>query len=477
MPRARLTATIVLSLHAADVLAQTPPPGFTYQTISDNSLQLACSMAFTPDGRLFLCERTTGNIRVVADGVLSPASWATVPCANNSFSEHGLLGIAIDPAFLTNGYVYVYYTTADQLQNRIARLQDVGGSGTGFTILTPNNAIPTGGAIKHNGGRMVFGRDGTLFVGTGDRYDSSTAPSLASWNGKILRFEVPNLTIPATNPFPGSPIYSYGHRNHFGLCVHPVSGDLFQTEVGDLLADELNRIVAGGNYGWPTYEGPEPVPDPTTVDPVAFYSPTPDPTGTCFYSGTNYPPSYSNSLFFVEFTDGLVNKVDLNAAGTAVVAQSVFDDLGQAYDIQMGPDGNLWVLHNDTPGMRGADEIGRYVYAGAPNPGIELHTVSNHSVGGAITFCLRASLNDFVISWISLSSYAAPVPTPFGPLWVPIEMPLGAAFITADDRAYLPLPVPNNAIFSGITLFAQGARLDLAGAITTTANFDSKTMW
>jgi glucose/arabinose dehydrogenase len=466
----------VLSLGHAFVGAQNPPPGFAYQTVTDNALALASAMAFAPDGRLFVCERATGNIRIVQDGALLPGNWATVPCANNTASEHGLLGIAIDPDFLVNGFVYVYYTTADQAQNRIARLQDAG-LGVGFTILTPNMAIPTAGAIKHNGGRMVFGRDGTLFVGTGDRFVSSTAPSLTTWNGKVLRFEVPNLTTPATNPFPGSPIFSYGHRNQFGLTVRPATGDLYQTELGDVLADEINRIVSGGNYGWPTYEGNEPVPNPATVDPVAVYSPTPDPTGCCFYSGTTYPAPYSGSLFFVEFTDGRVRQVALDATGTAVLSQSIFDDLVQAYDIQMGPDGNLWVLHNDTVGARGADEIGRYVVTAEPNPGIHAMAVSNRVIGGSVTFGLRANVGDLVVAWVSLSSFPAPVATPFGPLWVPLELIVGAAFVFYDGRAYIPMSLPNTPAFTGIPLFAQGARFDPAGALASTANFGSIVMW
>ncbi len=472
-----LFVVTVLSFGQAFVGAQTPPPGFAYQTVTDNALTLASSMAFAPDGRLFVCERATGNIRVVQNGSLLPGNWATVSCANNTASEHGLLGIAIDPAFLVNRYVYVYYTTADQQQNRIARLQDVGGFGAGFTILTPNFAISTGAQVKHSGGRMVFGRDGTLFVGTGDRFVSSTAPSLSSWNGKVLCFEVPNLTIPATNPFAGSPIFSYGHRNHFGLTVSPDTGYLYQTELGDLLADEVNIIVPGGNYGWPTYEGSEPIPDPATVDPIAVYSPTPDPTGCCFYSGTTYPPSYSGSLFFVEFTDGRVRQLVLDATGTMVVSQSIFDDLVQAYDIQMGPDGNLWVLHNDTVGARGADEIGRYVFTTEPNPGIQAMAVSNQVIGGSVTFGLRANVNDLVLAWISLASFGTPVGTPFGPLWVPLDLIVGANFVLYDGRAYFALSIPNDVIFMGVELFAQGARFDPAGALASTANFDRIVMW
>lgn len=469
-------AVPVLACSAA-LLAQNPPAGFTYQMLTDNSLARASAMAFAPDGRLFVCERTTGNIRVFANGALQAGAWANVPCLNSSGSEQGLLSLAVDPGFLTNRFVYVYYTTTDQQQNRIARLQEVGGVGTNFTILSPNNAIPTGGSSIHNGGRMVFGRDGCLFVGTGDRGVTSTAPSLTTWNGKVLRFDVPNLTVPASNPFAGNAVFSYGHRNQFGLTVHPVTGDIFQTENGQNTTDEINRIVSGGNYGWPTYEGPEPTPNPSTVDPLAFYSPTPDPTGTCFYSGANYPASYTNSWFFVEYTAGRVRKLDLDATATSVAAQVIYDDLVQAFDIQMGPDGNLWILHNDTSGQRGGDEIGRYVHVSEPNPGINVMAVSNKAIGASLTFGLRATTGDIVAAWVSLSVFGSPVTTPFGPQFVPLELLVGAAVVTADDRAYIAWDVPNDPILSGMSLYTQGARIDPTFAITTTANFDSIVLW
>jgi glucose/arabinose dehydrogenase len=471
MLRLRLPS-VVFALSLAPLCAQTPPAGFTYQLITDNVLVKASAMAFAPDGRLFVCERVTGNICVVQDGALSGV-WATVPCAVNHVGDHGLMGIAVDPAFLTNGYVYVYYTTADTAQNRIARLQDIGGVGGSFTILSPDNAIPTGFYPSHNGGRMVFGRDGTLFVGTGDRTDPTTPQSMASWCGKILRFEVPNLTIPPNNPFPGSAIYSRGHRSQFGMAIRPSNGDLFQSEVGNLAMDELNRIVAGGNYGWPLHEGTETVPDPACVDPVATFFPTPEPTGICFYSGTTYPAGYAGSLFVGEFSEGGIRRLVLNAAGTAVVSQSTFDDLGQVLDLQMGPDGHLWVLHNDTPGQRGADEIGRYVYTGEPNPGIQAMAVSNRVIGGAVTFGMRGNFGDIVLAWVSLSALPSPVPTPFGPMWVAPDLMQSIAIVLADDHAYIPLLVPNNPAFAGYTLFAQGASVSATGVISTTTNFDS----
>ncbi|MEO6595628.1 MAG: PQQ-dependent sugar dehydrogenase [Planctomycetota bacterium] len=463
---------LAFALLAGLAAAQSPPAGFTYETLTDNAIARGSSMAFAPDGRLFICERTTGNIRIFQDGALQAVNWATVTVLNSSGSEQGLLGIAIDPAFRTNGFVYVYYTTPLPTQNRIARLQEVGGVGTNFTVLTPDQAIPTGGSSIHNGGRLVFGQDGKLYAGTGDHGTSSLAQQLTNWNGKVLRFDGPNLTIPGDNPFAGSPIFSYGHRNQFGLTVHPVTGDIFQTENGLNTTDEVNRILSGGNYGWPTYEGPEPVPNPATVDPLAWYSPTPDPTGTCFYSGTNYPASYTYAWFFVEYTAGRVRKLDLDPTATSVVSQSIFDDLVQAYDIQMGPDGNLWVLHNDTAGQRGGDEIGRYVHQGEANPSLNVMAVSNKSIGASLTFGCHGNNGDIFLAWVSTSVFGSPVPTPFGDQWVPLELVVDFALAVADNRAYIAWNVPNDPILNNVPLYAQAARIDPNFAITAT-NFDS----
>lgn len=442
---------------ASSLVAQTPPQGFRYQLITDGSLSVASAMAFAPDGRLFVCERLTGRIRVIAGGVLQPSAWATVPCLGNAATEQGLLGIAVDPGFLSNGFVYVYYTTQDGLQNRIARLQDVGGVGAGLTVLSPANAIPTGGATIHNGGRMVFGFDGKLYVGTGDRSVSTLAPQRTSWNGKVLRFDVPNLTVPSDNPFAGSPVWSSGHRNQFGLAIHPVTGGLFQTENGQSLADEVNRIVRGGDYGWPTYEGSEPAPNPATVDPLYTWSPTPDLTGTCFYSGSHYPASYANAWFVGEFTAGIVHRLTLNAAGTAVLADTVFDDLGQVYDLQMGPDGNVWVLHNDLSGVRGGDEVGRWVHDAEASPSAHVMAVSNRSVGGSITFGWHGQDGDLFLGWAAASALPSVVATPYGAQWVPVDIVLPMATATADQRAYLAMPITNAPALIGLSVHTQAA--------------------
>jgi glucose/arabinose dehydrogenase len=451
---------------AACLAAQNPPAGFAYQTLTVG-LQSATAMAFLPDGRLLVTERTTGDVRVFADGALRAAPWATIATnSSGSWAERGLLGIAVDPAFLTNRFVYVFYTDPSGAENRIARLTDSGGVGTNPTILNPAGSIPA--ILYHNGGAMVFGQDGTLFVATGDAMSSNDAQNPASWLGKVLRFDVPNLTVPANNPFAGSAIYSLGHRNHFGLAIHPVTGVLYQTENGGALMDEVNRIVPGGNYGWPLVEGTEAVPDPTLVDPLAFYQPTTAPTGTCFYSGDHYPLAYRNAWFFADWNMNRLRMLTLDASGTTVVAQSVFDQPpGSGYGITTGPDGNLWLLTNDSGGF-GANEIGRYVHVNEPSPSLQLSSVSNKTLGASLTVCIHGANGAIAVPWVSLSRYPSPLPTPFGNLWVPGDATLDVLLLLGDDRAYLGLPVPNAPAFLGTSIHAQGVVLTPAGALVMT---------
>jgi glucose/arabinose dehydrogenase len=224
-------------------------------------LEAPWAMALASDGRLFLTERP-GRVRIVrmgAGGGLQAEPWARVPARANPDAERGLLGIALDPDFGRNGFVYLYYSYAGAggaTLNRLVRMRDANGIGTEETILLDN--IP--GSSNHDGGRILFGPDGKLYVATGDGEQQNRAQDRNSLGGKILRLEKDG-TVPADNPFPGSPVYSLGHRNVQGLAFHPDTGVLYQTEHGPsgifpaCCQDEVNRIEAGANYGWPIVTG------------------------------------------------------------------------------------------------------------------------------------------------------------------------------------------------------------------------------
>lgn len=454
-------------LCASQLAAQSPPAGFTYEMLVDGPLSSGTAMAFTPDGRLLVTERETGNIRVYQNGALSPTPWANVPTnGGGPWAEEGLVGIAVDPNFLNNRYVYVYYSDPSGSQSRIGRLQENGGFGTNLTVLSPNGALPS--QLYHVGGPLVFGTDGTLFVATGDGFSSVDAQNTSSWLGKVLRFNVPNLTVPANNPFPGNPVYSYGHRNQFGLAIHPVNGGLYQTENGEALKDELNRIVPGGNYGWPQVEGNAVPPNPSFVEPIAWYQPTMAPTGCAFYWGSNYPASYKGVWFVAEYNQNRIRALTLDASGQQVVSQTIFDQPpGSGYGFVMGPDGNLWFLTNDTGGY-GADELGRYVHQNEPVPSAHLMAVSNRSLGGAVTVGVHAHNGNLVVPWLSLTRFTSPVPTPFGNLWTTPDAMLPTSLVTGDNRVYAGVSVPNNPSFLGVSLYAQALVLDATGAFSMT---------
>lgn len=462
----RALSACTAAVLSAVLCAQSPAPGLVYEALPVPGLDNATAMAFLPDGRLLLTERTTGRIRQFAGGQLDATPWATIAVAAGPFDERGLLGIAVDPGFSTNGFVYVFYTDPVTPQNRIARLQEVGGVGTNLIVLSPPNAIPS--LPYHNSGAMIFGVDGKLYVATGDALNSANAPDPTSWLGKVLRFDVPSLGVPSDNPFPGSPIWSSGHRNHFGFAVHPVTGQLYQTENGAGQMDELNRIVAGGDHGWPTHEGIEAVPDPAFVDPIATYAPTIGPTGTCFYSGSNYPAALRNVWFFTDFNYAYVHALLLDATGDHVVAELLVDDRpGNGIGVAMGPDGNLWFLSNDGFGY-GANALGRYLFVGEPAPSVNMMSVSNRTLDASITVCIHGKNGSFSASWLSLSRFNVSLPTPWGDLWVAPDVISPVVLITADERSYQTWNVPFDPSLLGAILQTQGLVLDQSGVLLLT---------
>lgn len=315
-----------------------------------SDLQVPWSLAFAPDGRLFLSERP-GRIRTVRAGILDPEPWATLSV--RAVGEGGLMGLALSPTFDEEPWVYVCYTYTDrgQAQNRISRLREVDGRGADEQVIL--DGFP--GAAIHNGCRLKFGPDGKLYATIGDAAQRSRAQDLTSLSGKILRLD-PDGSVPADNPFGAtSPIYTYGHRNPQGLAFDPRSGALVATEhgpsgeVGIGAYDEVNVVVAGSNYGWPVVIGAPglaPYADPLLAYPDAAVPPA----GATFYLAQQIP-QWTGNLFFASLGARHLQRVVFNGRGDVVAIERLFDGVfGRLRDVIEGPDGALYIATSNRDG-------------------------------------------------------------------------------------------------------------------------------
>ncbi len=321
------------------------------ETVAEG-LEVPWDLAFTPDGRILITERP-GRIRVVSKGRLQPAPYAALAVAH--VSEAGLMGIALHPNFADNGYLYVCYTyrgSDRQLFNRIARLTDQRGAGVNHRVIL--DAIP--GAARHDGCRLRFGPDGYLYATTGDAARPDLSQDLNSLAGKILRL-TDQGGVPPDNPFAGSYIYSYGHRNPQGIAWHPVTGDLFITEHGPQRDDELNRLEPGRNYGWPAVTGAAGRPE--YADPTLSFTPTIALAGADFYRKGSLGAAWENRLVLAALKGSHLQRVSLAPPDYRKVASrdELFrGDFGRLRAVVMGPDGYLYFTTSNRDGRGRPDD-------------------------------------------------------------------------------------------------------------------------
>lgn len=341
------------------------PSGFSRtQFVSGITSGRATTMAFAPDGRLFIAEQD-GALRVVKSGVMLTTPFVTVNTSANG--ERGLLGVAFHPQFSTNHWVYLYYTSSSGgAHNRIVRYTASGDTAVGAeTVLVdlPNLSSAT----NHNGGALHFGPDGKLYVAVGENATGSNAQSMTTPFGKMLRFN-DDGTIPTDNPFYGSTsginrsIWALGLRNPFTFGFQPGTGRMLINDVGEGTWEEINDGAAGANYGWPNREGTGGA--PTYVDPIYVYGHSNNSSlvvgqaivGSAFYNPTTvlYPAEYVGTYFFGDYVQGWVKRMD-PANGNAVY--SFWNNTAAITDVQVGPDGALYVL-GDLGSSWGVHRIG-----------------------------------------------------------------------------------------------------------------------
>jgi glucose/arabinose dehydrogenase len=288
-------------------------------------LRFPVNMAWAPDGTLLYIEKETGNVRQVVDGEVVPEPVVHVDVFV-SF-ETGLLGLAVHPDWPEEPFLYIYRSDPATGRNELLRFRVEGGRATERETLF--DRIET--SSFHNSGELLFGPDGMLYLTTGDGTEEDPAQDPADPRGKVLRF-TPEGDVPADNPVAGDLLYTLGHRNSFGLCVDPDTGDLWQTENGEPI-DEVNRIVAGGNYGWPVVQGPSE--DEGFRDPVATLQDA-APTGCAVWRG---------AVYFGSYTRGELLRWPLGGGPGSVQVVSRFSS--PVYDVSVGPDDRLYVSTDD----------------------------------------------------------------------------------------------------------------------------------
>jgi putative heme-binding domain-containing protein len=326
------------------------PPGFSASLVA-GGLSGATAMAVAPDGRVFVCEQA-GTLRVLKGGRLLPEPFVALRV--DHWWERGLIGVALDPEFATNGFVYVVYVAAEPYtHHRVSRFTargDVAAPGSEVVLLEGDDQKGLGGTVPggHQGGAIHFGRDGKLYIAVGDQTAGAPAQRLDTFQGKLLRIN-PDGSIPEDNPFVKEARGKYratwalGLRNPFTFAVQPETGRIFINDVGQDRWEEVDEGFAGANYGWPESEGA--TKDPRFRGPIHAYPVASIAGGAFCPPGPDapFPPPFRGKYFFMDFVKGWIDVLDPDRPADASRFAS---GLARPVDLAFAPDG-LYVLLRD----------------------------------------------------------------------------------------------------------------------------------
>jgi glucose/arabinose dehydrogenase len=335
------------------------PPGLRAETLV-SGLDTPWDLVWGPDGMIWVSERGGRISRVdPQSGQLTAVGQLTV----TENGESGLMGIALHPDFTSQPYVYAVHSyVSGGIRNRLVRARYDAGALGPPTMLLDN--IP--GATFHDGSRLAIGPDQLLYMSTGDGGSPSLAQDQGSLAGKILRLTLDGAPA-AGNPF-GTAVYSFGHRNPQGLVFNAASGVLYSTEHGPNDNDEVNRILAGRNYGWPDVHGfcDNDVSSQeqafcqanNVVEPLAAWTPTIAPSGADFYDA-NLIPGWRGSLLFTSLKDETLYRLTFASDGVTVTSTERFytGHFGRLRDVLVGPRGEVYLATSNRDG-RGSPAIG-----------------------------------------------------------------------------------------------------------------------
>jgi glucose/arabinose dehydrogenase len=314
-------------------------------------LEVPWSVAFTSATRMLVTERP-GRVRVVENGALLKAPLAVIADVE-SRGETGLMGLTLAPDYATSRLLYLSYayTVAGGIAVRVVRFHDDGSGLSQRKVIL--EGLPA--SQFHAGCRLRFGPDGKLYVTTGDATTREIAQKMDSLGGKTLRLN-PDGSIPADNAFPGSPIFSLGHRNSQGLDWQPGTSLQFQTEHGPSGfdgpggGDEVNIVEAGKNYGWPVVH--HKASKEGMVSPLLEFTPAIAPSGASFVTGARLPSLKGNLLFAALRGERLVRvRLDpVNPRRVLDVEDLFLHEFGRLRDVQNGPDGAIYFTTSNRDG-------------------------------------------------------------------------------------------------------------------------------
>ncbi|MGI0049864.1 MAG: PQQ-dependent sugar dehydrogenase [Nitrososphaera sp.] len=341
-----VAAAVATALYApSQTTLPIPEPGQSGGDSTSSSVQVLAENLEVPwaidvaeDGRVFFTERA-GRIRVIENGTLLEPAFINV----EQNGESGLLGLALHPGFAENHLVYIYhtYSNGSAVFNKVVALTERDNEFIESQVII--EGIPA--AAGNDGGRIKFGPDGMLYVATGDARQPDLAQNAGSLAGKILRLN-PDGTVPQDNPFEGSPVYSYGHRNIQGLAWHPATGELYASEHGAQGNDEINIIRPGANYGWPI----EDCSAERFEKPVVCFNPAIAPAGIAIASSDSL--GYQNDMLLGALKAQQLRLVELSADSE----RNILTGYGRIRDVVEAPDGSLYVATSNRDGRAIAEQ-------------------------------------------------------------------------------------------------------------------------
>lgn len=329
------------------------------------------AMAFLPDGRLLVTERS-GNMRIVESSKLAPVSVAGLPKVT-PHGQGGLLDVALHPDYLRNGWIYWSYNSEEKglhgTELARGRLSGTAGQLKMVDVEVIFRMAPKAATPFHFGSRIVFDRQGYLYLTLGDRGDSPSkgdqhrAQQPGDHGGKVIRL-LDNGKVPDDNPFANVPaarpeVFTLGHRNIQGAAMHPVSGKIWTHEHGPQGGDEVNILSRGSNYGWPvvTYganygtgtkigEGTE---KPGMTQPVIYWVPSIAPSGMAFYTGQKFP-KWRNNIFVGALAGKLMVRIALDGDRVTSQERLFTNAFGRIRDVREAPDGSIYFLTDEANG-------------------------------------------------------------------------------------------------------------------------------